>query len=61
MSKTKINIRRLKKFAFNELPDGALRQVLLIERDELECSVFLNRLPVWLKLSRLPGKIRGNG
>ncbi len=54
MSKTKISIRKLKDFAFTQLPkDWPLREILLSENDELEVSVFLARLPVWLRVSRL--------
>ena len=48
-----VDISRLKKFAFNNLPkDWPLREILLSENDELDVSVFLARLPVWLKLNR---------
>lgn len=48
-----VDINRLKKFAFNKLPkDWPIREILLSENDELDVSVFLARLPVWLKLSR---------
>ena len=55
MSKGKIDISRLKKFAIESLPkDWALREVLLSEEsDELDIHVFLARLPVYLKLARL--------
>lgn len=52
MSKAKINIRRLKDFAFTKLPkDWILREIILSEEEnELDIDVFLIRLPVWLKL-----------
>jgi hypothetical protein len=54
MSKTKISIRKLKDFAFAQLPkDWPLREILLSEEDELDIYVFLARLPVWLKLSKI--------
>ena len=53
MPEAKINIRRLKDFAFTRLPkDWALREILLSEEDELDIHIFVARLPVWLKLSR---------
>lgn len=60
MSKTKINIRRLKDFAFTQLPkDWPLREILLSEEDELAIQIFLARLPVWLRLSRVSDTRRG--
>ena len=54
MSKTKISIRKLKDFAFTQLPkDWALREILLSEQDALDIYVFLARLPVWLKLLKV--------
>lgn len=53
MAKTKVNIQKLKNFAFTRLPKPfALREILLSEEDELEVSIFLARLPLYLKLSR---------
>lgn len=54
MPKTKIDIRKLKQFAFIQLPkDWALREILLTENEEIDVSTFLARLPVWLQLSTL--------
>jgi len=54
LSKTKLNIRKLKNFAFSQLPkDCALREILLGENDVVDVSTFLARLPVWLQLSTL--------
>ena len=54
MPKIKVNIRKLKSFAFAQLPkDCVLREILISEEDELDVSIFLARLPVWLKLSKL--------
>ena len=56
--KTKLNIQRLKKFAFTKLPkDSALREILLAEAKEIDVSTFLVRVPIWLQLSALK---RGN-
>lgn len=53
MTKTKVNIQKLKNFAFKRLPKPfALRDILLSEENELEVSVLLARLPLYLKLSR---------
>ena len=52
--KNKINIRRLKNFAFEKLPrNWALREILLSEKDELDSQTFIARLPIWLKLCRV--------
>jgi len=53
MSKTRVNIHRLKNFALNKLPkDWALREILLCERDELGASEFIAKVDVWLKLAQ---------
>jgi hypothetical protein len=53
MSKTKISIRKLKDFAFSELPRGwILREVILSERDELDASDFVAKAEIWLKLAK---------
>jgi len=50
----KINIQRLKDFAFSEIPkDWPLREILITESEEVDVSTFLARLPVWLKLLRM--------
>lgn len=54
MSKTKVNIQKLKKFASTQFPKGwVLREILLAETEELEVFTFMARLSVWLKLSKL--------
>jgi hypothetical protein len=53
MAKIKVNVRRLKDFAFTELPNGwVLREILLSEHDELELFEFLAKVEIWLKLAR---------
>jgi len=48
---TKVDVRRLKKFAFSRLPkNSTLRDLILSEEDKLEAHTFLARLPIWLKL-----------
>jgi len=50
--RTKVNIGQLKKFGLEEIPpDWPLREILLAESEELDVSVFLARLPLYLKLS----------
>ena len=63
VKRDKISTRKLKDFAFSRLPkQWPLREILLAEEDELETSIFLARLPVWLKLSRIPElRKTGNG
>jgi hypothetical protein len=52
MPKTKINITKLKNFAYTQLPqDSILREILLLESTEIDTSTFLARLPIWLQLS----------
>lgn len=49
----KLDIRRLKNFAFNELPkEWMLRDILLSEHDELEVFDFIVKAEIWLKLAR---------
>jgi len=53
MSKTKINIRKLKDFVFTELPRSwALREIILSERDELDASEFVAKAEIWLTLAK---------
>jgi len=45
-------MKKVKEFAYRKLPKNSpLREILLSEEDKLEVSIFLARLPVWLKLS----------
>ncbi len=54
VSARKIDITRLKKFAFSEIPkDNPLREVLLSECDVLDSAEFLAKSDVWLKLASL--------
>jgi hypothetical protein len=53
MAQPKVNIRRLKDFAFKEIPrDNLLREILLGERDELEITEFTSKIDIWLRLLR---------
>jgi hypothetical protein len=55
-AKGRVNISRLRKFAIEELPrNWVLREVLIAEDEEVELSVFLARVPLWLRLSTLRG------
>ena len=46
-----VNMERMKKWARVNLPvNSSLRQVLLLERDELGAEEFINKIDVWLKL-----------
>ena len=52
----KVDMRALKSFAIQKLPkEWPLREILLSDEDELEITVFLARLPLWLRLSRVSG------
>lgn len=44
-----IDIKKLKLWARNEL-SGSLREVILLERDELTPAEFLAKVEVWLRL-----------
>jgi hypothetical protein len=49
--KTRISMVELKKHASEKLPrEWPLREILLSEPDELSTSVFLARLPLYLRL-----------
>ena len=48
-----IDMKPLKQFAYEKLPNCSLRNVLLIEADVLDTHTFLARLPIWLKLIRI--------
>jgi len=51
---TMVNIKKLKEFALEKLPkNSALREILISEEDKMDITVFLARLPLWLKLSKL--------
>jgi hypothetical protein len=51
MAQPKVNIQRLKDFAFKEIPrDNMLRELLLTERDELEIIEFASKIGIWLRL-----------
>jgi hypothetical protein len=48
---TLVKTYRIKKWARVNLPvNSSLRQVLLLERDELGAEEFINKIDVWLKL-----------
>lgn len=51
--KSRVNIKSLKLFAYEKLPEGSpLREVLLVENDEITVEEFLIKMDLWLKLSR---------
>jgi len=51
--KKTVNVRPLKVFAAEKLPDSSLRDVLLSEmQDELNIADFLTMVPIYLRLSR---------
>ena len=49
----KVNLQPLKSFALNLPLNSALREILLLEDDELDVHTFLARMPVWLRLLRI--------
>jgi len=51
---SKVDLRALKSFALEKLPkDWPLHDIILSEEDELAIQIFLARLSVWLRLSRV--------
>jgi len=51
-----VDIRELKRFAFESLPPGCpLRETLLYDRDELDLEEFLIKMEVWQKLMKVRG------
>ena len=51
-----IDLKRLKVFAAEKLGhESALREILLLERDEVPPDEFLAKLPAWLVLLRREG------
>lgn len=53
MPKTKVNIQRLKDFAFTEIPrDWVLREIILSEHDELDVIEFIAKAEIWIKLAQ---------
>jgi hypothetical protein len=51
----KVNLSGMKKFALEKLPEGALRDDILSQPDELPSSEYLANCRVWLRLARLSG------
>ncbi|MEM4650001.1 MAG: hypothetical protein QXP78_04980 [Candidatus Bathyarchaeia archaeon] len=52
-SSKRLSIKELKDFVLR-LPKGSvLREVLLLEKDELEVNEFLIKMDVWLKLLKM--------
>ena len=46
-----VDIRPLKKWASEYLPrNSKLREIILLEKDQLAPDIFLARMDVWLKL-----------
>jgi len=45
-----INMKPVKRFAAERLPESPLKEILFLEDDTLDAYTFLARLPVWLKL-----------
>ncbi|MEM2614459.1 MAG: hypothetical protein QXO15_09615 [Nitrososphaerota archaeon] len=53
-SSKRLSMKSLKDFALNNLPKGSvLREVLLMEKDELEVNEFLIKMDIWLKLFKM--------
>lgn len=48
-----VDIRSLKDFALQKLPDGLLRDDILSRPDEIDAEEYLADVRVWLRLLRL--------
>ena len=48
----KVNLQPLKAFALKLPSNSTLREILLLEDDELDVHTFLARMPIWLRLIR---------
>ena len=47
----RVDIRRLKKFTRNEIPENfLLRKIILADKDEMQADEFLYKAEVWMKL-----------
>lgn len=51
-ARKRVNIRPLKDFAFQKLPDGLLRDDILSRPDEIGAEEYLADVRVWLRLLR---------
>jgi len=51
-SRNLLNIAGLKRFAFEELPRGSLRDDILSQPEELAPEDFLASARMWLRLAR---------
>jgi len=55
--KNKVNIRPLKEFVLKRIPKNwPLREIILSEEDEIEITIFLARIGVWLKIADISAK-----
>ncbi len=53
VGQNKVVLRRLKRFAFNDLPSkSVLRLVLLEEPDEMDVAAFLAKMGTWLLIAK---------
>ncbi len=51
----KVNLVELKRFALEKLPEGALRDDILSQPEEIAPEEYLANCRVWLRLARLRG------
>jgi len=58
-SGTLVSLRALKRFALEILPkDSPLRDVLLVEDDEIPTSEMVGKAKIWLALLRREGRVQ---
>ncbi len=53
ITKKKVSIKPLKELALKLAKDSILRQVLLVEPEEMDAEEFVGKILTWLKLSWL--------
>lgn len=55
VTRQNVNLRNLKQFAVQKLPDGPLRDDILAQPDEITPEEYGTNCRVWLRLARLSG------
>lgn len=48
-----VDMKPVKRFAVEILPECPLKEILLLEDDKLDAHTFFARLPVWLRLIKI--------
>jgi hypothetical protein len=53
LARQNVNLSSIKRFALEKLPEGALRDDILSQPDDLPPEEYLANCRVWLRLARL--------